>query len=250
MDERRNAVIIGGTKGSGRVFAERLAASGCRVCVLGRSRPDDLIARGVDFFETNLEDERSVRQSAERIAAEFSPVHILGFFQRYRGEGDVWAGEFQVTLNATRAVIERLRDSFDERGAAIVAVTSHAAGFVAAEQPAGYHAFKAGLSQLLRYYAVELGPSGIRVNAVSTTVLMKNENEEHYRSNPALANRFASLAPLRRMPSADDIADAAVFLCGPSSSMITGQTIEVDGGATLQSIMSVGAPCQSERAGS
>jgi NAD(P)-dependent dehydrogenase (short-subunit alcohol dehydrogenase family) len=159
----------------------------------------------------------------------------LVFFQRFRGEGDSWVGEIETTLTATKNAIESLSGEFDATSApAIVIVGSLASDLIADDQPLSYHVGKAGLNQMVRYYAVALGPIGIRVNAVTPGIVLKEEARGFYQDNPRLEDRYKKLTPLGRMGSSEDIAQAIIFLCGPSASFITGQNLVVDGGVSSQ----------------
>lgn len=161
----------------------------------------------------------------------------LVFLQRFRGEGDAWQGELDVSLTATKLIIERLADEFvrQRRGAlnSIVICGSNASRLVAGEQPVGYHAAKAALRQMARYYACSLAPRGIRVNCVTPGIVLKDEAREYYRKNADLHALYCRMTPLGRMGSPRDIAEAVSFLCGSGAAFITGQEIIVDGGLSL-----------------
>jgi NAD(P)-dependent dehydrogenase (short-subunit alcohol dehydrogenase family) len=88
---------------------------------------------------------------------------------------------------------------------------------------------------LVRYYAVALGPRGIRVNGVSPGTVVKRENQEFYARSEALVGVFKRTIPLGRMGTAVDVANVIAFLCGPQASFVTGQQIVVDGGVSLLS---------------
>jgi enoyl-[acyl-carrier protein] reductase III len=90
---------------------------------------------------------------------------------------------------------------------------------------------KAALEALVRYLAVELAPSGIRVNAVSGGVVETAALDSFPNREAMLAAGGAN--PVGRLVSADDIAGAVAFLCSPDASMIRGQTLVVDGGFSL-----------------
>ena len=105
--------------------------------------------------------------------------------------------------------------------------------YIADGQPVGYHVAKAGLHQLANYYAVTLGPKGIRVNCVAPSTFQKRENEGFYGSQAELVDLFRRTIPLGRMGTALDVANVIAFLCGPQSSFVTGQRIAVDGGVSL-----------------
>lgn len=88
---------------------------------------------------------------------------------------------------------------------------------------------KAALESLVRYMALELGPQGVRVHAVSPGPILTRA-ASGIAEFDALMERARSKAPLQRLVSLDEIAQLTAFLCGPASSGMTGQTIYVDGG--------------------
>jgi NAD(P)-dependent dehydrogenase (short-subunit alcohol dehydrogenase family) len=148
-----------------------------------------------------------------------------------------------VALTATRNAIDHLvnGDHFSghEAGNGIVMVSSIADHYIAPEQNLGYHVSKAGLVQLARYYALQLGHKGIRVNVVSPCVVIKDAAQEYYRENSWITDRFERFIPLGRAGKSQDIINAIMFLAGDQASYITGQNIVVDGGLTLRSHESI-----------
>jgi NAD(P)-dependent dehydrogenase (short-subunit alcohol dehydrogenase family) len=237
----KHALIVGGSKGLGRELALRFGASGeWRVSVFGRSRPEEA-APNSTCHAVDIAD-RAARQAAlEAAVAAHGPLDTLVFCQRFRGPGDSWAGEIDVTLSATKETLEWAFDHFAPAGwRSVVLVGSVAGPWIAADQPAGYHVAKAGLETLVRYYAVKWGPAGIRVNAVAPSAFIKAESKHYHETHPEVSARMAKLTPLRRMGSAGDAAEAVLFLASERAGFITGQNLVVDGGLTLQLQTSLG----------
>ncbi|MDQ3777878.1 MAG: SDR family oxidoreductase, partial [Actinomycetota bacterium] len=92
---------------------------------------------------------------------------------------------------------------------------------------------KAALESLVRYLAVELAPSGIRVNAVSGGVV-ETGALDHFPNREQMIEAARRRTPAGRMVKPGDIAEAVVFLCSPGAEMIRGQTLIVDGGYSLR----------------
>lgn len=105
----------------------------------------------------------------------------------------------------------------------------------------GYHVSKAGIEQLTRYLAVNVGPSAIRVNAIQIGMAVKDEVMHHFHSDANTWSRdmFIDCHPIKRTGTATDIVNAAFFLASPYASFITGQSLCVDGGITRQDISHV-----------
>lgn len=228
-------VIIGGTRGIGRAYVHAMAEMGHTVSVLGRRPPpENRDVSQVHYWTVDLSDRKRLSLVLAGLVEQQGQVNHLVFFQRYRGEEDAWAGELDVSLTATRCIVERLADHFDGTADnAIVIVGSVASQFITEEQPVSYHVAKAGLHQMVRYYAVALGPRGIRVNAVSPGTVLKEESQQFYQQDP-VSSLYKRIIPLGRMGTAEDVVQLIAFLCSPQAAFVTGQNIVIDGGASLQ----------------
>ena len=112
-------------------------------------------------------------------------------------------------------------------------VSSVFADFVGEGQAISYHMAKAGMNQMMRYYAVNLGRKGIRCNAVTAFTFLKDESKNFYLENTELQDLHRQIVPLERMATIGDIADVIMFLNSESASFVTGQNIYVDGGLSL-----------------
>lgn len=230
-------LIIGGTRGLGHESIKILAAEHDILSVIGRRiprEPRQKIAKTC-YWSADLLAWEQLSGVLKEIINRNGKLTNLVFFQRFRGDNDQWAGELETTLTATKNVIEGLVDSFIENGdKSIVVVGSVAAQFILDEQPVGYHVAKAGLHQMVRYYALTLGHRGIRVNSVSPATFLKEESKDFYLLNSELSDLYSSINPLGRMGTTQDIANVIAFLCSSRASFITGQNLIVDGGASLR----------------
>lgn len=237
MAAKPHSLIVGGTRGMGRVLAEHLAAAGHRVSVIGRRAPERKLPRGVRFWAADVADAALLSATLAGIIKQAGKLSRVICLQRFKAaEGDAWEGEIATSLTATRLIIESLAEKFSPDGdKSIVLVSSAASDVIAAEQGPGYHVAKAGLNHMARYYAVVLGPKGIRVNVVSPGTVLKPENRDFYLGNAKLQALFQRTIPLGRMGTAAEIAQVIDFIGGPQASFITGQTLLVDGGVNLLS---------------
>ena len=231
-----HALVIGGTRGLGRVLVKLFSTLGYRTSVVGRRQPleADISMIGAKYWITHLVPSSDVTELVGAIVAEHGAINYLVFCQRYRGSGDSWIGELDTTLSVTKSLIDATARYFNKSSDnAIVMVGSVFSEFVGEGQAVGYHVAKAGLNQLMRYYAVNLGRKGVRVNSVTPFTFLKEESKDFYLQNKPLNELYGSVVPLGRMGTSEDVAELVAFLCSPQSRFITGQNIFVDGGLSL-----------------
>ena len=231
-----HSLIIGGTRGLGRVIVRQFSEAGHAVTVLGRRAPppaDETIGN-VKHVIADLREQATIEKAIADAVAACGPLNYIVFCQRFRGEGDAWAGEIEVSLNATRRVIDLATPLFATEGdRAIVVVSSVFGHYVGEGQPASYHVGKAGLDHLARFHAVNLGRKGIRVNIVTPFTFLKEESRDFYLGNEPLHELYRKITPLGRMATTEDSANVVSFFCSPKSSFVNGQNIVVDGGLSL-----------------
>lgn len=230
--KKKHFLVVGGTQGIGRNLVQLLSDQGHEVSVIARKPPVE--KDGAFYWSVDLLDSKKLTKTLSEIIKKNGTINGLVFFQRYRDGKDSWSGEIETSLSATKSVIEFLVPHFNSQEASVVLVGSVNSHLIAKRLPVGYHIAKAGLVQLARYYAVLLGPKGIRVNCVSPGTILKNESKDFYLKNKSLTRFYKTAAPLGRMGSPNEVAEIVSFLCSEKSSLITGQEIIADGGVSLQ----------------
>jgi NAD(P)-dependent dehydrogenase (short-subunit alcohol dehydrogenase family) len=230
-----HVLVVGGTRGIGRAVVLAQHAAGRLVSVVGAHAAEGASASpGIEYWVADLTDAAVRTRVLADIAQRRGKLTHLVLMQRFRGQGDPWQGELETSLSVTRAVIEQCAGEFDGRPEnSIVIVGSIAARFIAGEQPVGYHVAKAALEHMARYYAVALGPRGIRVNCVSPSTVLKEESADFYRARPEIVDLYRRIIPLGRMGTAEEVASVVGFFCSPASSFVTGQALIVDGGVSV-----------------
>lgn len=238
----RVAFVTGAGHGIGRAVAERLAAEGARVVVadVDLDAAADLsasltgtgstsIAVSCDVHDTASVD-RSVQQAITTYGRLDVLVNVAGASMPFGRLEDVTDEDWNeiVDLNLTgamrciRAALPQLR----RQGSGSIVSISSVNGMAAfGEEP--YSSAKAGLLMLTRNLAVQLGPVGIRINAVAPGTIRTRVWDEQEGG----ADRLRPLYPLGRVGEPSDIAAAVAFLASDDASWITGVTLPVDGGA-------------------
>ncbi|MBP6917379.1 MAG: SDR family oxidoreductase [Legionellaceae bacterium] len=231
-----HSIIFGGTKGLGRVVARQFAERGDKVSIVGRSQIPvaDLMAGDIQCFTADITEPTSLLSTLDEIVSTRGKINYGVFLQRYRGKEDDWQGELQTTLTATKNAVEHLVPHFLPEGdKGFVMVSSVFSTYVGQGQAASYHVAKAGLDQLMRYYAVNLGAQNIRANGVTPFTFLKEESKSFYEQNEELMNLYQDIIPLKRMATTEDSAHIINFLCSPQAGFISGQNMVVDGGLSL-----------------
>lgn len=230
MSKLRKILVIGGSRGLGAVAGELLHKHGARVAVMSRGQarlPWADLHHACDVTQS-LKFIRALRE----IRTKFGFLDGVLFCARYRGLGNSWQQEIAINLGACRNLLAKAPGMFGSRGGgSVVLIGSTAARGVALEQSDGYHAAKAGLMGLSRYYAYHLARKGIRVNVVSPGTFQK-KSWPTSGLNPRL-RKIRQTNPFNRLGQDREIAEVCDFLLGPQSSWITGQELVVDGGAGL-----------------
>lgn len=134
-----------------------------------------------------------------------------------------------VNVRAPLLLIAALVPSMAARGRGSIVNLSSVSAVVGTPRRAAYAASKGALDAATRSLAIELGPRGIRVNAVAPGVV-DTALWERNRSIPGVIEQIEAQTPLRRWAEPDDIAEVIVFLASDASRFVTGETISADGG--------------------
>lgn len=234
MMKQPHAIVLGGTRGLGRVVARLLAGQGMRVSVVGGRAPEqrDRRWRGVDFFRADLSEKSATEKTLTAIVRQQGKPNYVIFAQRYRGDKSrSWEGELELMLSLPRRVLSWLQQRFaQDADCGVVLVGSPAGRFVLPEQDDAYHTTRAALAGLMRWWSARLGPRGVRVNLVTPGAFVR-EAPGKVVKHPASA-AYARFVPLGRMGTAADVASFVAVMCSPAARFVSGQEIMVDGGAS------------------
>lgn len=241
------ALVTGASRGIGRAIALRLALDGIPVAVNYHSNE----ASAQQVVETILNAGgraaalRADTGDAAQVDALFSeaesrlgPVSILvnnaGILRRGSIDefdpaalADMIRTNVEGVIHCTRRAAQSMRA---RSAGAIVNISSIAAAGTAAPGTTWYAATKAAVETLTRRFALELGPAGIRVNAVAPGFILTDMVD--FANREQVIQTMSAKAVLGRIGAPEDIADAVAFLASPQARFITGQVLTVDGGRT------------------
>jgi NAD(P)-dependent dehydrogenase (short-subunit alcohol dehydrogenase family) len=225
----KRALVSGATQGIGAVIANHLAALGAKVTAIGLGPGDGTLDAAVDVRQADVTSEASLAAALGDIDTLDIVFNCAGIIQR-GAEHDLAVFEkvLAVNLTGTMRVCAMTRERLKASGGCIVNTASMLSFFGGGLVP-GYSASKGGVAQLTKSLAIAYAPDGIRVNAVApgwiATPLTQALQDDPARAGPILAR-----TPLARWGTPDDVARAAMFLCTPAASFMTGVILPVDGG--------------------
>jgi NAD(P)-dependent dehydrogenase (short-subunit alcohol dehydrogenase family) len=234
----RGFVVIGAGQGIGRQTTHALAAAGARtVCVdVEADLAHDIAAEvgGVPWVGDATKRANVARlfaDSGTALGRIHGVVDIVGMATRYDLldlDDETWDWQFDIVLRHALLAMQYGGQAMAAAGGGSIVFVASVSGLTSAPRHAAYGAAKAGLMSLVRTGAVELGPSGIRVNAVAPGVVWTPRvsaflGDEGHRRN-------VDNTPLGRVAQPADIAAAILFLSCDLSAFVNGQTLVVDGG--------------------
>ncbi len=242
-----SVLITGGGSGIGLASAERLAADGAHVTICGRTEQKlaDAVKRigtNASYIVADVTIEEQVTAAVEATTA--ATGRIDGLFACAGGslhlgptlDADIAAVRATIDLNLMGSVIcvKQAGAAFRAQGTlgSIVLMSSGAGRFPHPHLWA-YGVAKAGICFLAETAAEELGPLGIRVNAVAPGII-DDELMSFITGGGPLLDDYLAQMPLGRVGTVEDVAAAVRFLIGPESSFITGETLGIDGGHHLR----------------
>lgn len=231
-------VVLGAGQGIGRQAAHALASVGARVLCVDK---DEGLAADVAAEVDGIPwvGDATVRSEVERLFADVSArvgrihglVDIIGM-ARYADlvdtDDELWAWHHDIVLRHAFLAVQHAGRAMADAGGGTMVFVASVSGLTSAPRHAAYGAFKAGLMSLVRSAAVELGPRGVRVNAVAPGVVW-TPRVSAYLGEEGRARNEAN-TPLRRVAEPGDIAAAILFLASDLAAYVTGQTLVVDGG--------------------
>lgn len=233
----RVVLVTGGVRGLGLATARGFLARGDRVHVTYRTSRDAATALSDEFSRrvhaVDLADARAARALVERVIERDGRldvlVHAIGDYRSGTLEGagpDAWdelaRSNVATALNAFDAARSPLRAA---RGAALFFTVSGLDGLRGKRDTALYAAAKSALLVLVRSWALEEAPHGVRVNALAPGIV-----PHPHAADDTHDARLHARIPLGRVGRLDDVAQAALFLCSDASAYVTGSELPVSGG--------------------
>ena len=236
LDGRR-IVVLGGGRGMGRHTAHSLGQLGAQVAVVDREqeRAEEVAAEidGATAHSVDATDDTAMAYLAKALGPVDEVVDVIGM-ARYQSllqtSEETWQWEHDIVLRHAWLAVRHFGPVLAEQGGGSLTFVASVSGISSSPWHGAYGVFKAGLISLVRTAAVELGPRGVRVNAVAPGFVLTPRlgdllDEEQL-------TRALTSAPLPRLTGPADVAAGLAFLVSDLAAAVTGQTLVMDAGAT------------------
>jgi NAD(P)-dependent dehydrogenase (short-subunit alcohol dehydrogenase family) len=248
--EGKVALITGGTAGIGEATVRRVASLGARTVLVGRDENDgrriesEILGDGAEalFLKADLSCPDEVRRIVSatvniygRLDYAFNNAGISGQDGLITDQTETNFDEvFSVNIKGLFiALQEEIRQMLRQGWGGSIVNMASVGGLLATPGASIYVASKHAVIGLTKSAAIEYGPHGIRVNAVSPAAIRTDMLRQVF-GNDAVFDELANIHPIRRIGSAEDVADAVSWLFSEYSSYYTGQSLVLDGGLTAQ----------------
>ena len=233
----KTALVTCAARGIGAAIAARLASEGAHVLGLDQLPFDSQTLAGggrIDALQADLADPGLPASLVERYRSQ-----PLDFLIKNAGIGNSraidqttdadWSRYLDINLGAAFRMCRDLLPVLTPGKASIINMTS-IFGLVGFPNALSYSVSKAGLAQMTRQLAADLGPRGIRVNGIAPGVIETDLTRERIETNAWYQGIMCDATALRRNGTPADIAGTTAFLCSEDAGFITGQILVVDGG--------------------
>lgn len=246
------ALLTGASKGMGKAMADGLARHGAKVML--SSRKLDQCQAAADEINTAVGATRAfafacnagykdqlqalVTATRERIGPIDIAIGNAGVNPFYgpmsKIPDEAYDKIMSTNVKANHWLVQMVVPDMIAKGAGSIMITSSTGAFAPSLTLGAYNISKLAVIALARNLAAELGPQGVRVNAICPG-LIRTDFAQALWDNPAAEQRANQQIPLRRLGEADDLKGLAVFLASDASAYITGQALTVCGGANMWS---------------
>ncbi len=239
------AIVTGGSRGIGKAIAAAFAREGATTVICGRKQePLDRAAKEIDSnvvpLACHVGKADELARFVEKVTADHGRIDILV----NNAATNVAQGQclsiddaqfdkmIEVNLKSAFRLIRLVAPDMCARGSGSIINISSIAGLRPQFEGLMYSTTKAALIMMTKCYALELGPKGVRVNAIAPGLIQTLLSEYYWKDEALLAERLRS-QPIKHLGQPEEIAEIALMLAGDKASYLTGQVITVDGGAMV-----------------
>lgn len=238
------AIITGGANGIGKMTAKKFLQEGAKVVIsdlnaeAGNAAVNELECMGsITFIQSNVAETKQVQTLVQKTVDTFGKIDVLvnnagitidGLLTKMDEES--WEKVISVNLTGVFKCTKEVVPFMIEQGSGVILNASSVVGVYGNIGQTNYAATKAGVIGLTKSWAKEMGPKGIRVNAVAPGFIVTDMTAKVPQK---ILDLMESKTPLRKLGQAEDIANAYLFLASDDAKYINGTVLNVDGGLVL-----------------
>lgn len=243
--DQQVALVTGGSRGIGRAIAQVFAREGAQVVICGRKQETlDQVAREigprVKPVACHVGRREQLAALVESTLAEFGRIDVLvnnagtniAFGPAIEMDEAAFDKMIEINLKSVFRLTNLVAPGMCARGTGAIVNIASIAGMYPQQYGMLYSMTKAALIMMTQSYARELGPSGVRVNAIAPG-LIQTQLSEYYWKDRAQQDAIVERQPIRHLGQPEEVAEAALLLASGRGSFMTGQTLVVDGGILL-----------------
>lgn len=235
----KTVIFCGASSGLGKIAALYFLEKGWKVINVDIATDKDLEQKGIQTVYCDLAIYEESKKAFHEIFENNSNISALINCIRHRKQDKEigWDKELRIDLttyyHASSLVAEYMKHR--PEGCSILSFSSVTASLVTLHEDITYHVAKSGISQMMRYFAVQYGPYGIRANSIVPGLISREGTEQSSDDpNASLYSKLAQYVPLRRSGSPKEVAELLFFLSSDQSTFISGQNICIDGGLSVR----------------
>jgi NAD(P)-dependent dehydrogenase (short-subunit alcohol dehydrogenase family) len=246
------AIVTGGAQGLGGASARRLAEEGAKVLIadidIDKAQENAASIRQnghhSEALKVDVSQHSDIKNMIDHTICKWDRLDILfnnafDVMSAFSGGAEElseeqWDRDISILVKSIFLGAKYAVPAMRQNGGGSIVNVSSVHGVLAAPGLLVYETAKHAVIGATRQMATEFGPDGIRVNAVLPGHMLTERLRQMWENNPTGLKLFEDQYPLRRVGTAEDIANAVVFLCSDEASFITGHPLAVDGGLTIQ----------------
>jgi NAD(P)-dependent dehydrogenase (short-subunit alcohol dehydrogenase family) len=245
VENNKIAIVTGGSSGIGYAIAQKLVFNNIRSVLIGRDKEKLRLACGTlgdlsEFIVCDLAKLEEVPGIVRNIIKKHGKIDILinnAGIHLKKKFSEVTDEEYQkVIMNNQNAVFTLTREvtsyMIEKKYGTVLNISSMASQYGLPEVIA-YSASKSAIEGMTRAMAVELSPSGIRVNCIAPGFIKSSMSSNAFSNDPERKRKVISRTPMGRLGTREEVAEAAFFLVSDAASFITGVVLPVDGGNSI-----------------